>query len=163
VNVRVGIADDQQLVRAGFRKILEAEDGIEVMAEASTGLEAIAAARHHQPDLVLMDIRMPDMDALEATRRLLASDPALTRVLILPTFDLDEYVYQALHAGASGFLLKDSPPDQLAAAVRIIVGGTRCWRLPSRARSSRSSPAALAGPSSPPPASMTSPPVNAKS
>jgi DNA-binding NarL/FixJ family response regulator len=123
VSVRVVIADDQQLVRAGFRKILEAEDGIEVMAEASTGLEAIAAARHHQPDVVLMDIRMPDMDGLEATRRLLASDPALTRVLILTTFDLDEYVYQALHAGASGFLLKDSPPDQLVAAVRIVAGG----------------------------------------
>jgi DNA-binding NarL/FixJ family response regulator len=122
VSVRVVIADDQQLVRAGFRKILEAEDGIEVTAEASNGLEAIAAARHHQPDVVLMDIRMPDMDGLEATRQLLASDPALTRVLIL-TFDLDEYVYQALHAGASGFLLKDSPPDQLIAAVRIIAGG----------------------------------------
>jgi DNA-binding NarL/FixJ family response regulator len=123
VSVRVVIADDQQLVRAGFRKILEAEEGIEVIAEASNGLDAIAAARHHQPDVVLMDIRMPDMDGLEATRQLLRRDPGLTRVVILTTFDLDEYVYDALYAGASGFLLKDSPPDQLVAAVRIIAGG----------------------------------------
>jgi DNA-binding NarL/FixJ family response regulator len=106
MTIRVVIADDQQLVRAGFRKILEAEDDITVLAEASDGLEAIAAARLHQPDVVLMDIRMPDMDGLEATRQLLRGDPALTRVLILTTFDLDEYVYQALHAGASGFLVK---------------------------------------------------------
>jgi DNA-binding NarL/FixJ family response regulator len=123
MTIRVVIADDQQLVRAGFRKILEAEDGIEVLAEAGNGAEAISAARRHRPDVVLMDIRMPDMDGLEATRRLLQHDPALTRVLILTTFDLDEYVYQALHAGASGFLLKDSPPDQLIAATRIIAGG----------------------------------------
>jgi DNA-binding NarL/FixJ family response regulator len=123
MTIRVVIADDQQLVRAGFRKILEAEDDITVLAEASDGLEAIAAARLHQPDVVLMDIRMPDMDGLEATRQLLRGDPALTRVLILTTFDLDEYVYQALHAGASGFLLKDSPPDQLLAATRIVAGG----------------------------------------
>jgi len=123
MTIRVVIADDQHLVRAGFRKILEAEDDITVLAEASNGLEAIAAARRHQPDVVLMDIRMPDMDGLEATRQLLRGDPALTRVLILTTFDLDEYVYQALHAGASGFLLKDSPPDQLLAATRIVAGG----------------------------------------
>ena len=123
MTIRVVIADDQQLVRAGFRKILEAEDDIRVLAEASNGLEAIAAARRHQPDVVLMDIRMPDMDGLEATRQLLRNDPALTRVLILTTFDLDEYVYQALHAGASGFLLKDSPPDQLLAATRIVASG----------------------------------------
>ena len=123
MTIRVVIADDQQLVRAGFRKILEAEAGIEVAGEASNGLEAIAAARSHRPDVVLMDIRMPDMDGLEATRRLLRNDPALTRVLILTTFDMDEYVYQALYAGASGFLLKDSPPDQLVAAIRIIAGG----------------------------------------
>ncbi len=123
MTIGVVIADDQQLVRAGFRKILEAEDDIRVLAEASNGLEAITAARRHQPDVVLMDIRMPDMDGLEATRQLLRSDPALTRVLILTTFDLDEYVYQALHAGASGFLLKDSPPDQLLAATRIVASG----------------------------------------
>ena len=123
MTIRVIIADDQQLVRAGFRKILESEDDITVLAEASNGLQAIAAARRHQPDVVLMDIRMPDMDGLEATRQLLRDDPALTRVLILTTFDLDEYVYQALHAGASGFLLKDSPPDQLLAATRIVAGG----------------------------------------
>jgi len=123
VTIRVVIADDQLLVRAGFRKILEAEDDSTVLAEAGNGLEAIAAARRCQPDVVLMDIRMPDMDGLEATRRLLRGDPALTRVLILTTFDLDEYVYQALHAGASGFLLKDSPPGQLVAATRIVAGG----------------------------------------
>lgn len=123
MTIRVVIADDQQLVRAGFRKILEAEADISVLAEAGNGLEAIAAARRCQPDVVLMDIRMPDMDGLEATRRLLRADPALTRVLILTTFDLDEYVYQALHAGASGFLLKDSPPDQLVAATRIVASG----------------------------------------
>ena len=123
MTIRVVIADDQQLVRAGFRKILEAEDDITVLAEASNGLEAITATGRHQPDVVLMDIRMPNMDGLEATRQLLRNDPALTRVLILTTFDLDEYVYQALHAGASGFLLKDSPPDQLLAATRIVAGG----------------------------------------
>ena len=123
MTIRVVIADDQQLVRAGFRKILEAEDDITVLAEASTGFEAITAARRWQPDVVLMDIRMPDLDGLGATRQLLRDDPSLTRVLILTTFDLDEYVYQALHAGASGFLLKDSPPDQLLAATRIVAGG----------------------------------------
>ena len=123
MTISVVIADDQQLVRAGFRKILQAEDDIAVLAEAGSGLEAITAARRLQPDVVLMDIRMPDMDGLQATRELLRDDPALTRVLILTTFDLDEYVYQALHAGASGFLLKDSPPDQLLAAIRIVAGG----------------------------------------
>jgi DNA-binding NarL/FixJ family response regulator len=123
MTIRVLVADDQALVRAGFVALLDAQDGIAVIAEADTGTAALAAARELRPDVVLMDIRMPDMDGLEATRRLLASDPALTRVLILTTFDLDEYVYQALHAGASGFLLKDSPPDQLVAAIRIIAGG----------------------------------------
>jgi DNA-binding NarL/FixJ family response regulator len=123
MTVRVVIADDQQLVRAGFRKILESEDGIEVIAEACNGLEAIAAARRLQPDVVLMDIRMPDLDGLAATRQLLRDDPGRARVVILTTFDLDEYVYEALHAGASGFLLKDSPPEQLVAAVRVIAAG----------------------------------------
>ena len=123
MTVRVVIADDQQLVRAGFRRILESETGIEVVAEAGDGLEAIAAVHQHHPDVVLMDIRMPQLDGLEATRRLLHDDPHLTRVLVLSTFDLDEYVYQALHAGASGFMLKDAPPSELVAAVRIVAGG----------------------------------------
>ncbi len=117
------IADDQRLVRAGFRRILESEAGFEVVAEAGDGLEAIAAVHQHHPDVVLMDIRMPHLDGLEATRRLLHDDPHLTRVLVLSTFDLDEYVYEALHAGASGFLLKDAPPGELIAAVRIVAAG----------------------------------------
>jgi DNA-binding NarL/FixJ family response regulator len=123
MTLRVVIADDQQLVRAGFRRILESEPGIEVVAEAGDGLEAIAAVHQHHPDVVLMDIRMPELDGLEATRRLLHDDPQLTRVLVLSTFDLDEYVYEALHAGASGFLLKDAPPGELVAAVRIVAAG----------------------------------------
>ena len=123
MTVRVVIADDQQLVRAGFRRILESETGIEVVAEAGDGFEAIAAVHQNHPDVVLMDIRMPHLDGLEATRRLLHDDPHLTRVLVLSTFDLDEYVYEALHAGASGFLLKDAPPSELVAAVRIVAGG----------------------------------------
>lgn len=121
--IRVLIADDQELVRSGFAMILEAEADITVVGEAEDGHAALAASGQLNPDVVLMDIRMPDMDGLEATRQLLRDDPALTRVLILTTFDLDEYVYQALHAGASGFLLKDSPPDQLLAATRIVAGG----------------------------------------
>jgi DNA-binding NarL/FixJ family response regulator len=123
MTVRVVIADDQQLVRAGFRRILESETGIEVVAEPGDGIEAIAAVHQNHPDVVLMDIRMPQLDGLEATRRLLHDDPHLTRVLVLSTFDLDEYVYEALHAGASGFLLKDAPPSELVAAVRIVAGG----------------------------------------
>jgi DNA-binding NarL/FixJ family response regulator len=123
MTIRVVIADDQRLVRAGFRKILEADHGIDVVAEADDGLEVIAASRDHHPDVVLMDIRMPNMNGLEATRQLLHDDPNLTRVLVLTTFDLDEYVYEALQAGASGFLLKDAPPDELVAAVQIVAGG----------------------------------------
>ncbi len=123
MTIRVVIADDQRLVRAGFRKILEADHGIHVVAEADDGFEVIAASREHHPDVVLMDIRMPNMNGLEATRQLLHQDPNLTRVLVLTTFDLDEYVYEALQAGASGFLLKDAPPDELVAAVRIVAGG----------------------------------------
>ncbi len=123
MTLRVVIADDQQLVRAGFRRILESETGIEVVAEAGDGLEAIAAVHQHHPDVVLMDIRMPQLDGLEATRRLLSDDPQLTRVLVLSTFDLDEYVYEALRAGASGFMLKDAPPGELVAAVRIVAAG----------------------------------------
>ena len=119
--LRVVIADDQALVRTGFRMILNAR-GIEVVGEASDGAEAVEAVRRLAPDVVLMDIRMPTMDGLEATRRILAS-PTDCRVLILTTFDLDQYVYAALAAGASGFLLKDVTPEHLAAAVRLVTTG----------------------------------------
>jgi DNA-binding NarL/FixJ family response regulator len=124
-SLRVVIADDQALVRTGFRMILTA-DGIEVVADAANGVEAIEAVRRTRPDVVLMDVRMPEMDGLEATRRLLCADPggtAAPRVIILTTFDLDRYVYAALSAGASGFLLKDVSPEQLVAAVRLVRAG----------------------------------------
>jgi DNA-binding NarL/FixJ family response regulator len=123
MSIRVLVADDQALVRAGFRKILEADSEIEVVAEAVDGLEAVEAARRLTPDLVLMDIRMPNLDGLEATRRLLDGDGQTTRVLILTTFGLNEYVYEALRAGASGFLLKDAPPEDLLSAVHVIDRG----------------------------------------
>jgi DNA-binding NarL/FixJ family response regulator len=121
---RVVIADDQALVRTGFRMILSA-DGIEVAAEAATGAEAVDAVRRTQPDVVLMDIRMPELDGLEATRRILGGqDPgAAPRIIILTTFDLDRYVYAALSAGASGFLLKDVTPEHLVGAVRLVRSG----------------------------------------
>jgi DNA-binding NarL/FixJ family response regulator len=122
MTVSVLIADDQALVRAGFRKLLEAEPGLRVVAEASDGVEAVELARRQQPDIVLMDIRMPRLDGLEATRRLLKG-PTRTRVVMLTTFDLDEYVFDALTAGASGFLLKDAPPEQLIAAIQVVTGG----------------------------------------
>jgi DNA-binding NarL/FixJ family response regulator len=124
MSVRVLIADDQQLIRAGFRMILAAEPGIEVIGEATTGAEAVTLTRELQPDVVLMDIRMPELDGIEATRRILAQDgETKTSVLILTTFDLDEYVYDALRAGASGFLLKDVPAHQLAAGIRTVGEG----------------------------------------
>lgn len=123
MSIRVAIVDDQALVRGGFAMILQIHDDIEVVAEAGTGVEAIDAARRHRPDVILMDIRMPDMDGLEATARILAESDWTVRVLILTTFDPDEYVYRAMHAGASGFVLKDIPPDQLATAVRTIADG----------------------------------------
>jgi DNA-binding NarL/FixJ family response regulator len=120
---RVVIADDQMLVRSGFRLILNSA-GIQVVAEAADGKEAIAAVLKHRPDVVLMDIRMPEMDGLEATRRILASRPGEdVRIIILTTFDLDQYVYAALAAGASGFLLKDVSPEHLVAAVRLVRTG----------------------------------------
>jgi DNA-binding NarL/FixJ family response regulator len=122
VSVRVLVADDQSMVRAGFRMLLAGEPDIEVVAEASNGLEAVDKTVRFRPTVVLMDIRMPELDGLEATRRILASDEA-ARILILTTFDLDEYVYEALRAGASGFVLKDDPPEQLLAAVRIVASG----------------------------------------
>lgn len=118
------IADDQALVRTGFRMILEAEQDFRVVGEAKDGVDAVEAVRRSRPDVVLMDIRMPRMDGLEATRRIIASGQAgAPRVLILTTFDLDEYVYDALTAGASGFLLKDAPPEQLVAGIRVIAEG----------------------------------------
>ncbi len=122
MSIRVLVADDQSLVRAGFRMLLGDEAGIEVVAEASNGLEAVDKAARFDPTVVLMDIRMPELDGLEATRRILAADDA-ARVLILTTFDLDEYVYEALRAGASGFVLKDDPPEQLIAAIRVVAAG----------------------------------------
>ena len=123
-SIRVLIADDQQLVRTGLRMILEAEPDIDVVGEATDGREAVAMARELQPDVVLMDIRMPELDGIEATRRVVQGDgETSTRVLMLTTFDLDEYVYDALRAGASGFLLKDAPANQLAAGVRMVAAG----------------------------------------
>jgi DNA-binding NarL/FixJ family response regulator len=121
--VRVLIVDDQSLVRAGFRMILDAETDIEVVGEASDGLEAVIAARETSPDVILMDVRMPNVDGLEATRRLLDGKAEGPRILILTTFDHDEYVYEALRAGASGFLLKDTPPEQLVEAIHVVARG----------------------------------------
>ena len=120
--IRVLIADDQALVRGGFRMILDAQEDIDVVGEACDGREALERARELAPDVVLMDIRMPELDGLEATRRMLSGD-GTCRVLILTTFDLDEYVYAAMKAGASGFLIKDVRPEQLADAVRVVSSG----------------------------------------
>jgi DNA-binding NarL/FixJ family response regulator len=122
VTIRVLVADDQSMVRAGFRMLLAGEEDIEVVAEASNGLEAVDKAGRFGPTVVLMDIRMPELDGIEATRRILAADEQ-ARILILTTFDLDEYIYEALSAGASGFVLKDDPPEQLIAAVRTVAAG----------------------------------------
>jgi DNA-binding NarL/FixJ family response regulator len=119
--IRVLLADDQGLVRAGFRMILRAEPDIEVVGEAGDGAEAVARARETSPDVVLMDIRMPGVDGVEATRRIAVA--GVPRVLVLTTFDLDEYVYEALRAGASGFLLKDVPEEQLVAAIHVVAAG----------------------------------------
>lgn len=122
MSIRVLVADDQSMVRAGFRMLLSNEPDIDVVGEASNGLETVEKAARLRPTVILMDIRMPSLDGLEATRRILAADPA-ARVLILTTFDLDEYVYEALRAGASGFVLKDDPPEQLLTAIRIVAEG----------------------------------------
>ena len=122
MTIRVLVADDQSMVRAGFRMLLAGEEDIDVVAEASNGLEAVDKANRFHPDVILMDIRMPELDGLEATRRILAANNG-ARILVLTTFDLDEYVYEALRAGASGFVLKDDPPEQLLDAVRVVAGG----------------------------------------
>ena len=121
--IRVLLADDQALVRGGFRSILDGQDDIDVVAEAADGAEAVEQALRSDPDVVLMDIRMPRLDGIEATRRLISGGRVRTRVLILTTFDDDQYVYEALQAGASGFLLKTAPPRELAAAIRTIAAG----------------------------------------
>jgi DNA-binding NarL/FixJ family response regulator len=123
MSIRVVVVDDQALVRGGFAMVLGHEQDIDVVAEAGTGLEAIEVARVHRPDVILMDIRMPDLDGLEATSRILAEADWDVRVLILTTFDPDEYVYRALRAGASGFVLKDIAPHELVAAVRTVADG----------------------------------------
>jgi DNA-binding NarL/FixJ family response regulator len=122
MTIRVLVVDDQSMVRAGFRMLLAGEEDIEVVAEATNGLEAVDKAARLHPTVVLMDIRMPELDGLQATRRILASDKA-ARILILTTFDLDEYVFEALRAGASGFVLKDDSPEQLIAAIRTVAVG----------------------------------------
>ena len=122
MTIRVLVADDQSMVRAGFRMLLGGEEDMEVVAEASNGIEAVDQAARFNPGIILMDIRMPELDGLQATRRILAADKA-ARILILTTFDLDEYVFEALRAGASGFVLKDDSPEQLIAAIRTVAAG----------------------------------------
>jgi DNA-binding NarL/FixJ family response regulator len=122
VTIRVLVADDQTMVRAGFRMLLAEESDLEVVAEAANGLEAVDKASRFSPGVILMDIRMPELDGLQATRRILEADPS-ARVLVLTTFDLDEYVYEALAAGASGFVLKDDPPEELIRAIRTVAAG----------------------------------------
>jgi DNA-binding NarL/FixJ family response regulator len=134
MTIRVMLVDDERLVRAGLRMILEAEPEIEVVAEASDGREAIATAQKVKPDVVLMDIRMPDVDGIEATRRILMSPEPRPHVIALTTFDLDEYVYEALRAGASGFLLKDAPEERLVAAIQVAAEGGSLF-APSATRS----------------------------
>jgi DNA-binding NarL/FixJ family response regulator len=123
MSLSVLIVDDQALVRAGFRMILDAEEDIEVAGEAADGEEAVAAVQQLRPDVVLMDVRMPVLDGIEATRRVLADGGTDAKVVMLTTFDMDEYVYDALRAGASGFLLKDVPPEQLVAGIRAVSKG----------------------------------------
>ena len=122
MTTRVLLADDQELMRMGFRMVMDTQPDLEIVGEASNGLEAIAATRSLEPDVVLMDVRMPELDGVEATRRIVASQCS-ARIIILTTFDLDEYVYAALRAGASGFLLKDAPPSDLLSGVRAVASG----------------------------------------
>jgi DNA-binding NarL/FixJ family response regulator len=124
VSIRVLLADDQALVRGGLRKIVDTEPDMTVVAEASDGLQAIDAARAARPDVAVVDIRMPGLDGIEATRRIIAAVGDQVRVLMLTTFGLDDYVFDALRAGASGFMLKDAPPEELVDAIRVIAGGS---------------------------------------
>jgi DNA-binding NarL/FixJ family response regulator len=159
MSVRVVIADDQELIRTGFRMILAAKPDIEIVGEAATGAEAVSLNRELRPDVVLMDIRMPELDGIEATRRILAQNhEPKASVLILTTFDLDEYVYDALRAGASGFLLKDVPAPQLVAAIRT-VGEGDALLAPSITRRLIEE---FTGPRTPPPppGSVSSPPAS---
>ncbi|MDJ0710622.1 MAG: response regulator transcription factor [Woeseiaceae bacterium] len=123
MSIRVAVVDDQALVRGGFAMVLGHQPDIEVVAEAADGLEALDVAREHRPDVIVMDIRMPDMDGLEATTRILGEADWPVRILIVTTFDPDEYIYKALRAGASGFVLKDTPPEDLITAVRVVAEG----------------------------------------
>ena len=123
MKIRVLIADDQEMIRSGLRLILAAEPDIDVVAEVSDGHDAVAAARRLRPDVTLMDIRMPRLDGLQATRRLLADTAPSTRVVVLTTFDIDTYVYEALRSGASGFLLKNAPAEELVQAIRVVASG----------------------------------------
>jgi DNA-binding NarL/FixJ family response regulator len=123
VSIRVALVDDQALVRSGFRMILEGQPDMEVVAEAADGLEAVSETARTRPDVVLMDIRMPRMDGIDATRRISEMDGVASRVLILTTYDLDEYVFRGLRAGASGFLLKDVAPEELVRAIRVVAEG----------------------------------------
>ena len=150
MSIRVLVADDQSMVRAGFRLLLSGEPDIEVVAEAGNGLEAVDKAARFEPTVVLMDIRMPELDGLEATRRILAADPS-ARILILTTFDLDEYVYEALRAGASGFLLQDVQPAQLVDAVRVVARGEALLAPAVTRRLLDRFAHALPGPREPPP------------
>lgn len=120
--IGVLLVDDQAMIRAGLRMVLESEPDLSVVAEASNGAEAVRVGRRERPDVVLMDVRMPEMDGIEATRQLLEAAPD-TKVIVVTTFDIDDYVYGALRAGASGFLLKDAPPDDLINAIRVVAGG----------------------------------------
>ena len=149
--IRTVVADDQAMVRAGFRLLLDAEPEIEVVAEAEDGDAAVRLARRLRPDVVLMDVRMPVLDGIEATRRLLADPTTTCRVLVLTTFDLDAYVFGALRAGASGFLLKDAPPEQLVAAIRVVAAG-EALLAPTVTRRVIERFAALAPPQAAPPA-----------
>ena len=150
MSTRILLVDDERLVRAGFRMILRAEPGVEVVGEAGDGLEAVEQARKLRPDVVLMDIRMPTLDGLEATRRILAGAGARPHIIVLTTFDLDEYVYEALRNGASGFLLKDAPEEQLIAAIRVAADGGSMF-APSVTRRLIEQFARRAGPRRPPP------------
>ncbi len=123
MTLRVAVVDDQALMRAGFSMILDAEADIEVVGEATNGREALELCQRTRPDVVLMDIRMPELDGIAATRRCIEADDIDAKVLILTTFDLDEYVFEAVRAGASGFLLKDTPPEDLVAAIRVVASG----------------------------------------